>query len=501
MKLVVLVPSADYLVNAGARIRYFRLKEALRVQGIDLSLVDIGTIDVDNCAADMLLISKCHDSRAHVVAIAAARRGIAVGVDLFDDYFSQPDDARMVRFRRWLSQLVPLLSFALASTPTMAEVIGAYRSDLPVKVVNDPAPRDGYGIAIPSADRIAAKFDDAANEQRLRFAWFGIGDNPHFAVGLHDLSAFSAELAALAQMTGMNVELAVLTNSRSLTAERLAMVAALPFRTQVDEWSEAAEASLLDSSFACFLPVNAQPFSAAKSLNRAVTALASGCQILSVGYPLYAPFNDLIYRDAETMASDVGSGNLRVSSARHAELVNALAKWGSADAEAKGLASFLSGIRQCPEIPLGQVAIMHGATTSGLAHKLAQKHGDITLSTPFAPPLPGVDALALAAAPLRFDLYIDKKLAKRAMLDPARLATEDGASKGFKRLNDDRPAPISHSRMNLAGAPLAVQLAFYETAIDEARVQLKRKLGVPTTVLSDMSPIPFPISVRGPGGS
>ena len=252
MKLVVLVPSADYLINAGARIRYYRLLDPLKKLGIHLSLVDIGDFDVESSEADFLLISKCHDARAHLAAIAAGRHGIAVGVDLFDDYFSQRNDARMVRFRRWLSQLAPLLSFALASTPAMAEVLHTYRTDLPVKVVKDPAALHGAGMAVASAARIAAKFDEAANDQRLRFAWFGIGDNPHFPVGLHDLAAFSADLAAIAGMTGLTVELNLLTNPRALTAHRLAMISALPIETHVDEWTEAAEALTPRNQFCLF---------------------------------------------------------------------------------------------------------------------------------------------------------------------------------------------------------------------------------------------------------
>ena len=65
-------------------------------------------------------------------------------------------------------------------------------------------------------------------------------------------------------------------------------------------------------------------------------------------------------------------------------------------------------------------------------------------------------------------------------------------------MDDEAAGADWPSRMNLAAAPLAVQMALYETAIDRARAQLKRELGVTTTVLSEMSPIPFPSSVRGP---
>ena len=148
MKLTVLVPGESYRRNAGARIRYGRLSASLASHDVQLELKDIGQFDPTSIDADALLISKCHDARAQLAAIAARRRGLEVGVDLFDDYFSQHHDARLARFRRWLSDLAPWLTFVLTSTRAMMEVAADYAPGVPAHLLNDAAPHrrnDGPG--------------------------------------------------------------------------------------------------------------------------------------------------------------------------------------------------------------------------------------------------------------------------------------------------------------------------------------------------------------------
>src|SRR4051794_38252147 len=106
MNIRVLIPSEEYRGYAGARIRYGRLAAELQERGITLTLQDIGEFAPEHETTDALLISKCHDARALVAAAAAYQRGQLVGVDLFDDYFSQTGDSRLVRYRNWLKQLL-----------------------------------------------------------------------------------------------------------------------------------------------------------------------------------------------------------------------------------------------------------------------------------------------------------------------------------------------------------------------------------------------------------
>ena len=97
MKLTVLIPSEEYKAYAGARIRYGRLLQELAPHGVTLALENIADFSPDDQSYDVLLISKCHDARALVAAAAACGAGKLVGLDLFDDYFSQEADSRSHR--------------------------------------------------------------------------------------------------------------------------------------------------------------------------------------------------------------------------------------------------------------------------------------------------------------------------------------------------------------------------------------------------------------------
>jgi hypothetical protein len=227
MKLSVLVPSIQYKSFAGARIRYGRLAPTLAQHGVELKLEDVGRFDPNTTSADAVLISKCHDARSLLVAAGLRDRGKRVGVDLFDDYFSQRSDSRLARYRSWLAQVVDMCDFAICSTPTIAEVLLAYRNGLPTHILNDPAPTDGD-------DRLARlltkKIAEARDRERICVAWFGVGDNPYFSVGLSDLAAHGEVLRQL-QRSGMAVELTVVSNARALTADGLSVISQLPIET------------------------------------------------------------------------------------------------------------------------------------------------------------------------------------------------------------------------------------------------------------------------------
>lgn len=493
MKICVLVPSEAYRQNAGARIRYGRLVEALADRGVELELIEIGQFSPAVSDADVLLISKCHDARAQLVAIEACRRGIRVGIDLFDDYFSQHYDPRLVRFRRWLIALAPWLSFALTSTAAMAEVASAYLANAPVLVVNDTAATASGGeILVATGDEIAAKRRRAVDEAQLRVAWFGIGDNPYFAVGLSDVAAYASELASLARLSGMTVKLAILTNARALTSDAMARIADVPFAVEVQEWSEGAEAALLRNSFACFVPVNAQPFSAAKSLNRAITALSSGCQLLSAGYPLYAALNRFIYRDVRELAVDLRDNDLRVSANRRHDLMAILDRWASASREAEALATFLKNLPGPKISAPGRVALIHGASTNDATNALARAMGHVTVGSPYAPSNLEVDAKSQARIPLAIDLLISDPLAKTAEIAPTSIGgTVDYGKKRYMFVTGSDDSSRRGVVVDLTRSGLGVQLALYRPVMAGIRDRLSTDLGIDEIVVSENSPLPL----------
>jgi hypothetical protein len=287
-----------------------------------------------------------------------------------------------VRLRYWLRTLLEHSSYVLCSTSKMRELANQYAPGLPVYVLNDPSESlDPEKIA----DTMRRNLAFARENRCLSVAWFGIGDNPDFPVGLEDLVAYGGELARL-RGYGFAVNLEILTNRRAMTAGRLALLQRLPLPYTLEEWSEARERELLERSLLCFLPVNAQNFSTAKSLNRAVTALSSGVQVLSVGYPLYQPFSELIYRDAETFMADLSQGNLKLREDTLPLLEARFTNLADIEIEAVGLAAFLEQQTKAPkELTKGQtgIAVIHGKETLDDTHKLAQRHRVLSVASPF----------------------------------------------------------------------------------------------------------------------
>lgn len=488
MRITVLVPSREYVNNAGARIRYRRLSTASDVE-MQVQLEDIAQFDPRSAQCDVLIISKCHDARSLMAATVCVRRGIRVGVDLFDDYFSQQADSRLNRFRLWLSQLLDICDFAMCSTELMAETVREYRPDIPTFVLNDPAPFVNYPQL---AQQLARKLDDARDEGRLRLAWFGVGDNPNFAVGLSDLAALSDMLSRLS-VDGMFVELSILTNARALDAARLAMIRQLPVHTTVAEWSEKAEAELLRSSLACFLPVNAQRFSAAKSLNRAVTALSSGCQVLSAGYPLYEALDEFIYRDHRELIEDVAAGHPRLNSGSVDKLRETLDLLASSERATRDLQAFLLGLaeRNDGETSERPLFLVHGYATNGAAHKMVQAVGGLSVASPFCP------------APLDFDIVFqmrpgqsvamlvsDKGLSRmRPQSKSSAVVHGQVGKRNFWEIRE--PSKVASDLGAWSDPSLSLQLALYPSVMAALRASLDANFGSGRVIISENSTVPF----------
>lgn len=491
MKIAVLVPSAEYVNYAGARIRYRRMMPELERRGFALTLCDIGDFRPDSVDADVVIFSKCHDARALVASAIMAARGRIIGVDLFDDYFSQSGDSRMARFRSWLSQILRNCHFALCSTDAMAGVIGKYEPELPVHVMNDPAPEAG-SYDLPEV--LARKLVKARDFRRLVIAWYGVGDNPHFPVGLRDLAAFGGTLAQLAG-TGMDVELRVLTNRRALTANGLALLERLPVRTAVAEWSEDGEAELLTSAFAAFLPVSAQPFSKAKSLNRAVTALSSGCQVLSVGYPLYSKLEPLIYRDVRSLLSDLAKGTMRVSPSNMQSYRGAMDAFASAESEATALTGFLCRMK-AGHAKSDPLVLVHGSETNGAAHKLVKAVNGLSVASPYCTTGLGFDVVFNGRID-NLSMFVSENAASRLLPDfRSNIGTASTIyGRKFLKISD-------HSSPSNGGSPpeewseasLSFKLSTYSHAMDQIRSRLNAAFGPCRVLMSETSSLPFALA-------
>ena len=161
---------------------------------------------------DVYVFCKTFDVAALLLARRIRAAGKIVAQDLFDDYFSQHDDPRLQRFRQWLADMAPVTHYAVCSTPRMVDVLRPYMPDIRITAIDDP-------IIGFDAERVAAlaasKAERARATARIDVVWFGIGDNPYFPVGLHDLVACEPALASLERL-GWDVSLRIVTNKRAV---------------------------------------------------------------------------------------------------------------------------------------------------------------------------------------------------------------------------------------------------------------------------------------------
>lgn len=502
MKICVVTPSADYERRAGARIRYGRIREPLRRLGAELVMRPVASFaDAVPLDADIYLLSKCHEPAGLVIGQAARETGRKVGIDLFDDYVSQMQDSRFGFLRGWLSAAARLADFALCSTPAMVRAARLYAPQLPVHVLNDPFDRfDAPGLE----GRLAAKSARLRSSGLLQIAWFGIGSNPHFPVGLRDLAAFGDALADL-QGRGLEVRLRILTNRRAATADVLAELRRLPLAFTLHEWGEAEESGLLEESYAAFLPVNAQPFSVAKSLNRAVTALCAGAQVLSAGYPLYEPLAPFVYRDAGQLADDALAGTARLNVASVDDLSARLHDLADPVREAQALIDHLAAL---PPRAQGMraggtgegrpsAALVHGLDATALGHDLARRYGMLSVGTPLSPPFDYDLKFQPNAAGTGLDLLVHKRIA--TLVEPLVGPLVKAGARNY--LSTERGDAAVALGTALAGLPLpAAQAAAHGLLMPRIVAELERLLPGMPLILAEEGLLPSP-AIPSPGAA
>lgn len=384
MKICIVIQSDAFRDSAGMRIRYNRFREFL---GEDASIDAIKSSDLIAAKTldhDVYIFCKTFDTGALLLARRVRGAGKVVGQDLFDDYFTQYADPRLERYRRWLRDMVPVTDFVICSTPRMAEAVRPYMPDTRVTVIEDPVAGLDCAAVVSAAE---AKIARAKASRQLDVVWFGIGDNPFFQVGLTDLAACDGQFALMERL-GWTVNLRVVTNRRPFEGAGAEILRPLSVGFELIEWSEQAEREALAVATVAVLPVNGQLFSRAKSLNRAITALQAGCQVLSIGYPLYERLGELIYRSTEELLADLEAGTPRLRDDT-TEMLSAAMKALADPADAA--AALEREARRAIEgrgrsRRQGPVCLVHGRNSTIGLHKLVSAIGGLSVRTIFTTP-------------------------------------------------------------------------------------------------------------------
>jgi hypothetical protein len=487
MKICIVIQSDAFRDSAGMRIRYDRFREKL-----DPLVATIETATVAELSAsktfehDAYVFCKTFDIAALLLARRIRLSRKVVGQDLFDDYFSQTADPRLQRYRDWMRDMAPVTDFAICSTPRMAEVIRSYLPSASISVVEDP-------IVGLDAARVAcvaeAKVDEARTSRVLKVSWFGIGDNPLFPVGLTDLATCESELALMERL-GWTVQLSIVTNRRAFEGAGAEGLRRLSGGFKVVEWTEESEQIALSEATVAIIPVNGQSFSRAKSLNRAITALHAGCQVLSIGYPLYERLAPLIYRSADELIEAIANRRPRL----RAETAGALEERISALADpTKAAHAFVNEAQRPVQAarpkPQGPTCVLHGLSSTISTHKSVGAIGGLSVKTIFCK--------APWNFPVRFDqqgsgivMLVTAQVADRFALpvtetsEPERIGDFD-----FVRVDQEKLGLRSlHMNRSLGPNPL-LNLALYADVMAYAEEGCAAAFPGADVLVSDSSPL------------
>jgi hypothetical protein len=311
MILTIIIPSKQWIESAGVRIRYKRLRPCFEAAGVDLRIIPLEQV-TNSCieSSNLVIISKIFELDSIKIISVCQNSGIRVGIDLFDDYFSDPKLSIFSKQHDWLRLAAKMCDFAICSTEKMKLVAGQFFDIKYVHQINDT--KDPCITHDETRRLINRKLESFNRSGTLKILWFGIGDNPCFDVGIKDLNSYSNFLFQIAKRCSP-VTFTILTNERALTPENLTSISYLPMKASIEIWSEKSEEMLLRESDIAFMPVSHQNFSTAKSTNRCLTALTYGCQVLSNGFNLYSDFSKLIYDSTEDLINDCKSCKFRLN--------------------------------------------------------------------------------------------------------------------------------------------------------------------------------------------
>jgi hypothetical protein len=428
MKICIVIQSDAFRTSAGMRIRYDRFAQCLPDPAVTLEAVSCATlVAAQELEHDVYIFCKTFDTSALLLARRARSKGKAVGHDVFDDYFSQYDDPRLQTYRDWMRQMAPVTDFAICTTARMVEVLRDYLPDVPITAIDDPL----LGFDPIAAGSLAdAKVERARANRVLEVAWFGIGDNPYFLVGLADLASCDPALARMGRL-GWTVHLTIVTNRRAFEGAAAEALRGLSVGFELLEWTEEVERQVLEKATVALLPVSGQSFSRAKSLNRPLTAISSGCQVLSIGYPLYERLDEFVYRSADELLHDIERGHCRIGSASRKALIPRIAEVANAfDGAKRFVQQAREGLRRASARRGAHavVCLIHGRKTKIDLHKMVQRIGGLSVKTIFTD--------APWNFPIRFDL-VDGAIRMRATTGVARkFELPVSSTEGSTRIGD-----------------------------------------------------------------
>lgn len=262
-------PAAPNPDLASARLRCFRPLEYLNRDGWHCELFDRGQMH----RYRVVVFQKAYSEEDLAIAAHLRTLGARTVFDLCDNHFYNPtgrDDLR-IRAER-LRRMIESVDAVTASTPQLAEFI-----QRPCAIVDD-----ALDAVEPQQWTARMLHGWSRRSDALRMVWFGNAGQDEPPFGLIDMGRIRPALEFLHRCRA--IELTVISNSRPVFDR---WMAGTPFPVCYHEWDNRTYQRILRENDMCLIPVNPNPFTICKTINRMAIALLLGLPVIADPIPSY----------------------------------------------------------------------------------------------------------------------------------------------------------------------------------------------------------------------
>lgn len=288
--------------NAGYRVRTLPLASALTKYGMHVEILSMKELhtDIEKIAhtAEVVIVAKPGDTDSYLCMRYLKECGVAVIVDLFDNYFSwSPALYKRGVTWQWL-RAVEISSAICSSTLAIAETVRSLGFEN-IHVISDSAPKDFQEI-VPGVN-LHTKWD---NPEVIELLWFGISDNPYFYAGIDDLISWSNVVCALRDSIHVRyaVRLTICTNRVAAVQDAILYFSHEGIDVRFEEWTEERCSQLMVESHVVLIPTNLSSFSRSKTHNRCSDAIWRQCLVLAGANGPYIDIPGGVHTSVKTLA-------------------------------------------------------------------------------------------------------------------------------------------------------------------------------------------------------
>jgi hypothetical protein len=276
---------------ASIRLRCFTPMAALRDLGLDVERFDPSHAN----RYGAVVFSKIYDEKAIAAARALKAAGARVILDLCDNHFYGDDAFTRERTGR-LGRMIEAADLVVSSTAVLTDQLRERFPGIADRLTLIPDYLEEASASQPTfLDRLALGRLDrffARTPGSLRLIWFGNHGAGPAPAGMADLALIRTAVEAQAAATPLT--LTVMSNS---LAKYLRLVRPWAIPTIYLGWTAGRADAVLRRHHVAVLPINRNPFTVAKTINRPATALRAGLGVIADAIPSYEELRPYIPLD------------------------------------------------------------------------------------------------------------------------------------------------------------------------------------------------------------